>query len=154
MIRSRSPESALKHRSASKKLPHDFKIMISLRSLPVFLLGATFPIVGCNKPAEPPKPVAVEEAPAGLQEAFKETKGPRNEAVDRLVEDATAALQAQDYSRALILLESLSRRADLTGPQREFVTRSMLAAHKALAANAAAGNPAAAKALEQYRATK
>ena len=122
------------------------------------ILATTVFWQACDKPAEPPKAVAIEKAPEGLKEAFKETpkqtRSPENAAVKQQVNEASAALQTQDYSRALVLLESLSGRSDLTRDQREFVTSSMMAAHKALSTAASSGNADAAKALEFRRATK
>lgn len=121
-------------------------------------LGVASALAGCQKDPEPPKPVAVDKAPEVLQEAFKETpetkKNPESAAIRQMVNDATAALQAQNYPQAMVILETLSARSDLTREQRDFVTRSMMAAHKALSEAAASGNAAAAQALQIRRATK
>jgi len=131
--------------------------MIHLKNWSLVPLSLLLAVSGCSdKPAEPPTPVAVEAAPTALKEAFKETdkKAAGTEAIKQMVDDATMALQSKNYSKAIMILEALSGRSDLTGEQRYFATRSMMAAHKALSEQAASGNMDAAKALEMRRATK
>src|SRR5437773_8727181 len=87
-------------------------------------LLSAFAMAGCNKEIAPaPKPLAVEQAPASLEEVFKEaapaaSRAPQDPQVKALVNDATAALRAQDYNKALFALQSLSGRSDLTDAQR------------------------------------
>jgi hypothetical protein len=112
---------------------------------------------GCTKESAPPPPLAVEQAPASLEEAFKQpaaTEAKQDPQVRELVNEAKGAVQSQDYTRALFALQSLSTRSDLDGTQRDFVTRAMLAVHQALEARAGAGDAKAREALEIRRATK
>ena len=115
---------------------------------------------GCTKEAPPPKPLAIEEAPASLEEAFKApAKGVTSQAnqdseVRALVNDARAALSAKDYAKALFALQSLSVRSDLTDAQRDFATRAMLSVHQALAQAASSGDQKAQQALDVRRATR
>lgn len=117
-------------------------------------------ICGCSKEAPPPKPLAVEEAPASLEEVFKElpkqasTQAAQDSQVKQLVSDARAALSAKDYAKAIFALQALSGRSDLTDAQRDFATRAMLSVHQALEQAASAGDLRAQQALELRRATK
>jgi hypothetical protein len=70
------------------------------------------------------------------------------------VSEARAALASKDYAKALFTLESLSVRSDLTGVQRDFVTRAMLSVHQALEQAALSGDQRAQQALEVRRALK
>ena len=127
-----------------------------------FLTGGKFVVLlllaaGCNKPTQPPAPIAVEQAPASLEETFKEgtsQAAKQDPEVKQLVSDASGAIQARNYPKALFALQSLSGRSDLTYQQRDFVTRSMLAVHKALEEQANSGDAAAQQALEFRRRTK
>lgn len=117
-------------------------------------------LCGCSKEVPPPKPLAVEEAPASLEEVFKEpaatapTQPRQDSQVRQLVSDARAALTSKDYARALFALENLSVRSDLTDAQRDFVTRAMLSVHQVLEQAANSGDQRARQALELRRATK
>ena len=106
--------------------------------------------MGCGKEAAPPKPISVEQAPASLAEVFK---GATPEA-KKLVDDAVAALGAKDYTKALFALQSLSARSDLTTPQRDLASRSMLAVNQALAEQAGSGDQKAQQTLQFQRSTK
>lgn len=105
---------------------------------------------GCSKQPAPPKPLAVEQAPTSLEEAFKNAKAEAK----ALASDATAALQAKDYAKALMALESLSSRSDLTSAQRDMASRSMLAVNKALSEQASTGDQKAQQVLQIRRMTK
>ncbi len=119
-------------------------------------LCASFGVTGCRKEETPPAPLAVEQAPATLEGAFKpKADEPKiDPQIRSLVDDAVIALTSKNYGRALFILQSLSGRSDLTAEQREFVTRSMLSANKALEEQANNGNVAAQEALELRRRTK
>lgn len=105
---------------------------------------------GCSQEAGPPKPIAVEQTPASLEEAFKGAKPE----VKKLADDAVAALGAKDYTKAVFALQSLSARSDLTPPQRDVASRSLLAVNKALAEQANSGDQNAQQTLQFRRATK
>ncbi|MSU60995.1 MAG: hypothetical protein EXS31_01145 [Pedosphaera sp.] len=129
--------------------------VIQVVSLPILLM-----LSACSKEEAPPKPVAIEQAPATLDEVFKEpavasaTKPRQDSQVKELVADARAALTGRDYSKALFSLQSLSGRSDLTDSQRDFVTRAMSSVHNALEEQAGRGDKAAQDALDLRRATK
>ena len=117
------------------------------------ILFSTFAILlssGCSKKVEPPKPLAVEQAPTSLDEAFKNAKAEAK----ALAVEATAALQAKDYAKALLALQSLSGRSDLTAVQRDLASRAMLAVNKALSEQASTGDQKAQQVLQIRRMTK
>jgi hypothetical protein len=117
-------------------------------------------ICGCSKEAPPPKPLAVEEAPASLEEVFKESpksaspQVTQNPLVRQLVDEARSALSSKDYAKALFALQSLSGRSDLTDAQRDFVTRAMFSVQQALEQAASTGDQRAQQALDLKRALK
>ncbi len=131
-----------------------------IRSLNLACTLALLSFSACSKEEAPPKPVAIEEAPANLDEVFKEpatasAAQPRQDSrVKELVSDARAALSGKDYSKAMFALQSLSTRSDLTDSQRDFVTRAMFSVHQALEEQAGRGDKAAQDALDLRRATK
>ncbi len=107
---------------------------------------------GCSKDsAAPPKAVSAEQAPATLQETFKETAPAP---VKELATDAGAAFTAQDYPRAVVALDTLSLRSDISRQQREAAVAALMAANKALEERAGAGDKAAQAFLARRRATK
>jgi hypothetical protein len=132
-----------------------------MRSFPAFAVTGVLCCVSvfstsCHKEETPPQPLAVEQAPATLESAFKpKDDGPKiDPRVQSMVDDAVIALTAKNYAKAIFILQSLSGRSDLTADQRDFVTRSMLSANKALEEQANSGNVAAQEAIELRRRTK
>jgi len=131
--------------------------MIRIQALAILVAACGFSS-GCKKEPAPPAPVSAEEAPATLQQVFEQKPGdskkPQDPEVRRLVDVASEALRNRDYSRAMFTLETLSGRSDLTGDQRDYVTRAMLTARQMLEQVAAGGNQQARDALEFRRRTK
>jgi hypothetical protein len=121
-----------------------------LRESCTSLCAALILVGGCSKEATPPKPLAIDQAPASLQETFK---GAGSES-KKLVDDAVAALGAKDFAKALFALQSLSGRSDLTAPQRDVASRSMLAVNQALSEQASTGDQSAQQALQFQRSNK
>lgn len=130
------------------------------RSLSQAAVAALFCVLviaaGCGKEQTPPQPLAVEQAPASLEGAFKakDDQPKIDPQIKSMADDAVIALTSKNYARAMFILQSLSGRSDLTSEQRDFVTRSMLSANKALEEQANNGNVAAQEALELRRRTK
>jgi hypothetical protein len=122
----------------------------------IFVIGLFLFAAACSKSATtPPPPIAVEETPAKLEEAFKQNPAqPSNNDVQILLDDAVASLKAHDYGKALFALQALLGRSDLTAEQRDTASRSMLAANKALADQASSGDRRAQEVLQLRRATK
>ncbi len=126
--------------------------MNPVRAFP-FCLALAVSIIwgGCGaKPTPPPKPLAIEEAPKSLADTFKKASAQAKQ----LADDATGALGAKDYAKALLALQSLQGRSDLTPEQRDMATRAMLAVSKALEEQAGSGNQEAQKVLDFRRSSK
>ena len=105
---------------------------------------------GCTKEIAPPKPIALEQAPSSLQEAFKGA----NSDLKSLVDAAVGSLGTKDYTKALFALQTLSARSDLTPQQRDLTTRSTLAVNQALADQANSGDQQAQQVLQFQRSNK
>jgi len=101
------------------------------------LLAALF-TAGCGGGAESqiPEALSLTEAPTTLEQAF--ANAPADAKAE--AQQAAAALNSGDYGRALMILQQLTARAELTGPQRELATRSMLTAQQETAKAAEAGD--------------
>lgn len=106
--------------------------------------------VGCSKEVAPPKPIALEQAPSSLQEAFKGA----NSDLKRLVDAAVGSLGTKDYTKALFALQTLAARSDLTPQQRQLAARSTLAVNQALSDQANSGDQQAQQVLQFQRTTK
>jgi hypothetical protein len=123
----------------------------TIRSV-VFLLALTglfLLAAGCAK-NEAPAPVAVEQVPETMTDAFASAPAPAQEAAQEVVE----ALEAQDAPRAFVELQALSSRSDLTDSQRAIAAQSLVTVSASLAERAAAGDKAAQAVLEAHRASK
>ena len=120
------------------------------------ILASTLLISGCSKNPTPPPPLAIDQATESFESVFKPSKpgGQLSPDLKQLVDEASGALKSKNFTTALFALQSLSSRSDLTPAQRDFVTRSMLAAQKALEEQASTGDQKAQQALELRRATK
>ncbi len=105
-------------------------------------------VVGCGREQEPqvPEALGVGEAPATLEEAFgKAPEDVRSEAFE-----ASALIKGGDYSMALVVLQKLCARPELTGDQRTLATRSMLTAQQEVNKAAERGDEESKKLLK-YR---
>ena len=106
--------------------------------------------VGCSRSSAPLTPLAAEQIPTALQEAFAKAKPETRE----LVNQATAALQAQDYSKVFFALQTLSGQSGLNKKQQTAANRALLTANNLLQAAQAKGDAQAAETLNSYRANK
>jgi len=116
----------------------------SLRLLPLFLL-----ICACSKPPNT-APLSVEQVPTTVESAFKEASPEAKNSAH----DVAAAIESKDNAKALVNLQALFARPDLTPEQREIASRSMISLNAQLRAAAAQGDKRAEEALEAYRASK
>jgi hypothetical protein len=105
---------------------------------------------GCSRGIAPTTPLAAEQVPAALQEAFAKSKPEDKELVNQI----TAALQAQDYSKAFFTLQKLSGESGLNKKQQTAANRALLTANILLQSAQAKGDPQAAQTLQSYRANK
>jgi hypothetical protein len=99
---------------------------------------AAFFTAGCggSKESQIPEALSLTEAPTTLEQAF--ANAPAEAKAE--AQQAAAALNSGDYGRALMILQQLTARPELTGPQRELATRSLLTAQQETAKAAEAGD--------------
>ena len=105
--------------------------------------------VGCGDKA-PPEPMPAAEVPKALNDAF----GKASAEDQALAKAAQQAVQKDEQTVALELLEALSRKAELTPEQREIAARSALSVRSKLLDAANKGDKAAQDYLEEQRARK
>jgi hypothetical protein len=117
--------------------------------LPIPLLAAICFTGACSK-NKAPEPVAVDQVPATVESAFKDAPAEVKSSADEIA----AAVQGKDNAKALIDLQTLFARPDLTPEQREAASQSMRSLHQQLRSAAAQGDARAAEALQTYGARK
>ena len=97
-------------------------------------------MAGCEKNTAP-QPLAIDQIPAAMNQAFAKASTERKELVDR----AVSALQSKELSKALMVVEGLCAVPDLTSEQRETASRALLTLNQELQAAAQRGDKAAAE---------
>lgn len=118
-------------------------------ALALAVSSATLLLTGCGDDqtsSGAPEPLAVEAAPTTLEEAYASSSGELKEHAN----EAIRLLQNKDYPMALVVLQKLAARTDLTASQRGLTAQAMLTANKKVAEAAETGNEEAKK-LQQYR---
>jgi len=105
---------------------------------------------GCGRGSAPLVPLAAEQIPAALQEAFAKAKPEAKELVNQVI----AALQAQDCSKTFLALQILIRHSGLNKQQPNVASRSILAVNALLQAAQEKGDVQAAETLNTCRANK
>lgn len=122
-----------------------FSILVS-----PFLLSAL--LVGCGgeQATQIPDPLGLSEAPSTLEEAF--AKAPEDARAEAF--EASALIKGGDYSMALVVLQKLCARPELTGDQRNLATRSLLTAQQEVAKAAEQGNEESKKLLRYRQSNK
>ncbi len=118
-----------------------------LRSVPA--IACLLMAVGCGE-KKAAEPLAVEQVPNAVENAFKEAPPEVKNSANEVI----AAVQGKDEPKALVDLQNLSARSDLTPEQREAANRSIISLNQKLSEAAAQGDQRAAQALEVYRARK
>ncbi len=103
---------------------------------------------GCSREQESkaPEALGVSEAPASLEEAF--AQAPADVKAEAF--EASGLIKGGDYSMALVVLQKLCARPELTGDQRTLATRSMLTAQQEVNKAAERGDEESKKLL-RYR---
>ena len=116
--------------------------------LPVALAAALMlPFnVGCNRDTPPPTPLTVEELPAAMEKAFSKAT-PENQA---LANQIAAAVRAQDYSKAFLIMQNLSGQPGLTREQQIIASRASLSLNELVQAAQAKGDQKAAQTIKSY----
>lgn len=108
---------------------------------------------GCSKESGPPAPLSIEQLPAAMDKAFSNAKGETKDLATQIV----VAVQAQDYAKAFLTLQTLTEKPDLNKEQGSVASRAMLTLNELLKSAVSKGDapaPAAAAALRQYQMTK
>ncbi len=124
------------------KYPFCFAITLTLTAGALLLTGCG----GEETSSVAPAALAVEAAPRTLQEAFASASGELKEHAD----EAVRLLQNEDYPMALVVLQTLTARTDLTASQRGLTSQALLTANQKVAEAAKNGNAEAEK-LQRYR---
>jgi hypothetical protein len=106
--------------------------------------------VGCNRTSPPLAPLSAEELPAALEKAFSKAKPDAKDLANQVV----ASVQAQDYSKAFLAIQSLASRPGLTKDQLSVTSRATLTLNSLLQAAQTKGDPQAAQTLKTYRRDK
>jgi hypothetical protein len=104
---------------------------------------------GCDR-YEAPKPLAAEQVPAAVENAFKDA----TPEVKSSAAEVVNSIQGKDEVKAFFELQNLTSRNDLTPEQREVASHSMLSMNERLRAAAAQGDQRAAQALQAFRSSK
>jgi hypothetical protein len=105
---------------------------------------------GCGKSSAPPSALPIEQVPATMQKAFEGADAATKTAANEI----TTAVQNNDDVKAMLELQNLTGRSELTSEQREVAGRSIITVMERLQQAAAKGDKNAADALEMHRATK
>ena len=114
----------------------------------LFILLFSF---GCRKETlAPPEPLAVDQLPSAMEKAFSNAKPPAKDLATQVV----ASVQAQDYSKAFLDIQSLSASPDLTKEQSSITTRAMMTINGLLKSAVTKGDEKSATALKRYQMTK
>jgi hypothetical protein len=106
--------------------------------------------LGCDRSVSPPAPLPIEQLPAALEKAFSKAK---SEARD-LASQVIASLQAEDYSKAYVGLQSLAGRPGLNKEQLSVTTRGLLTVNDLLQSAQGKGDAKAAATLKFIRENK
>lgn len=112
------------------------------------VLVASIFTTGCGNEQEPqvPEALTLAETPTTLEQAF--AQAPEESRAEAL--EASRLITEGDYSLALVVLQKLCARPELTGDQRTLATRSMLTAQQEVAKAAERGDEES-KRLLRYR---
>jgi len=115
-----------------------------IRMLPSALFSAVLFLLlaGCGE-NKPPEPVAPEDAPAALREAFTSAQP----ATKDLVEQVAGAIEKGDLAKASVGLNSLSANQTITKEQRSLAARCLISVNEKIQQAAAQGDQQA----QQFR---
>jgi len=104
---------------------------------------------GCAKNG-PPTPLALDQIPTALNQAFDKSPAERKELVDR----ALSALQNKEIGKAAMVLEGLCAIPEISKKQREVATRALLTLNEELQAATQRGDKEAAEVLRLRQISK
>ena len=114
------------------------------------LLLVLLAAVGCNKSSTPPAPLAIEQLPAALEKAFTKAKPE----IKSLASQIISSVQAKDFAKAYLDLQSLSGMTGLSQEQHSIAMRGALTVNELVQSAAAKGDETAAEAVKVYKSTK
>ena len=107
--------------------------------------------LGCgNHEIAPPEPLAVEQLPAAIENAFTKAKPAAKELATQVI----ASVQAQDYSKAFLDIQTLSASQELTKGQRSVVASAMMTINELLKSAVSKGDEKSAVTIQNYQLTK
>lgn len=126
-------------------MAHLRKKIIELAFLLPLLFG-----VGCDRSSVPPTPLSEAELPAAMAKAFEKAKPEAKDLANQIV----AAVQAKDYSKAFLGLQTLTGLPALNKQQVGVAASALLTVNNLLQAAQAQGDAKAAETINVYRSTK
>ena len=106
--------------------------------------------LGCTKNIPPPVPLPIGEFAATFDKVFTGAKGEAKDLASQIV----AAVEAKDYSKAFVQLQSLFSAPGLTKEQQTILTRASLTLNEVLASAQSQGDQKAAQTIQIYNKTK
>ena len=122
--------------------------------LPRFLwsvaLGLGLTLTGCGRQGEAPKEVPLAQVPQTIESAFQKA-GPE---AKKQSGEVLEAIKGKDLPKALLGLQALSARPDVTALQRDIAARCMVAVNQEVQAAATNGDSQAAEVIQYRRSTK
>ena len=121
-----------------------------LNGIAVTLLLALTLGAGCNRTTPPPTPFSAEELPGAMEKAFGKAQSDAKDLASQVV----AAVQAQDYSKAFLAVQTLGNLPGLTKEQQNVVSRATLTVNSLLQAAQSKGDAKAEQTLKTYRTDK
>lgn len=124
--------------------------ILRLNHLAFAFLFAVLVTLGCNKTQAPPEPLALEQLPTAIDQAFAKAKPDLKAQADKIV----AAVKSQDYGTAYTDLQNLSVAEGLSKEQINTATRSVITVYNLLQEAQAKGDAKADTAIKNYMKTK
>ena len=126
--------------------------MSMLRATGITLCMAIWLALGtsCSQKVPPPTPLAVDQMPTVLQQAFTKANA---EAKD-LVGQVLSAMTAKDYSKAFTAIQGLSARPGLSKQQQSAAACALLTINNLLQTAQTQGDANATETLKTYRVNK
>lgn len=114
------------------------------------LLLAAIVAAGCGEGNKPPTAISLDQIPVQFGKAFASAKGDSKDLSAQVVN----AVQAKDFSKALVVLDALTQRSDLSKIQSRAVGGAAITVTAALREAESKGDRRAAETLEIRRRTK
>ena len=102
--------------------------------------------LGCSQSTAPPAPLPADQMPAALQKSFAKAKPEAKDLVGQIV----SALEAKNYSKLYIDLQTLAAMSGLNKDQQSIASRAVMTANTLLQEAQAKGEPQAAETLKAY----